>query len=267
MAERRRIINLVGLYLIMRLKPVLNLLLITLSFAAIIISGCGKDEPLVPNPNPNAGRIAYTIVGVKDVSLERVGETKMQINIERISGNKDTEIKLGVSDLPDGLNAFFDVDKSTTPYISFITFVGTRVLEGSYNIKITGSGQDADFKEYPMVVKILPYTNAADGVKGQYVETHTCSADGYRSVNVRIVADLAVKNKVIIKGFWSGTQSNEVTALIDPATHTISIPEQTHFNVTFTGNGTYTDDKIDISYIAKGPSFTDNCTASLDRVK
>lgn len=251
----------------MNIGPVkYSFLLVALSFVALL--GCGKDpEPLTPIGGPNAGgTLEYNIKGVQDLSMERVGQVGFQVNVERVSGNKTTEVFLAVADLPAGMKAVVDIPKGTPSFIAYVTIISTRVLEGSYKLKLISSASNA-VKSVPFVVKVLPYSNHSNGVKGDYVETHTCSADGEKKVNVSILADQDVPNKVILKGFWSGTQVNEVAAYLDPTSQKITIPEQIVYDVTYKGEGTYTDDQISLSYTTKTQVFTETCTAVLDRVK
>lgn len=239
-----------------------------LALSVSVFSGCKKnDETLQPNYNNNTGDLVYELSGGKNVSLERVGEAKLQINVERVSGSKTTEVQLGASDLPDGLDVVFDVQKSTPPFIAFATIVGTRIKEGTYTINITASGTNTDFKRYPVSVKILPYTNEANGVKGDYTETHQCDADGSKNFKVAVIADRDTPNRVTFKGFWTGTYVNEVYAYLDGATHTITIPQQTKYNITYKGSGTYTDDQILINYTANSDIVNDACTAVFDRIQ
>ncbi|RYD57146.1 MAG: hypothetical protein EOP56_10115 [Sphingobacteriales bacterium] len=240
-----------------------------IALSLVTLFGCGKDpEPLKPiggGQNPG-GTLEYSVIGVKDISMERVGEATMQVNVERVSGDKNTEIQLLVADLPPGMKAYIDVQKSAPSFISFVTISSERVLEGSYKLSLVSSAKNA-VKSVPFVVKVLPYTNHSQGVKGEYIETHKCSADGEKTVTVTIIPDQSIENKVIMRGFWSGTQINEVVAFIEPASHTITIPEQTLYDVTYKGSGTYTDDQITVNYSAKTQIFDETCTAVLNRKK
>jgi hypothetical protein len=241
--------------------------LVALSLVALL--GCGKDpEPLTPGgggTNPG-GTLEYNIKGVQDLSVERVGEAKFQVNIERVSGSKIAEVDLAVTDLPAGMQAYVDVPRAAPSFLAFVTIVSTRVLEGNYKLLfVTKVGNT--IKSVPFVVKVLPYSNHAQGMKGDYVEAHTCTVDGQKNVNVNILADEDVPNKVILKGFWSGTQVNQVIGYLEPASQKITIPEQTIFDVTYKGEGTYTDDQISVNYTTKTQIFTESCTAVLNRVK
>jgi hypothetical protein len=253
----------------MNIKPIkYSFFLVVLSLVALL--GCGKDpEPLQPNYGPGGGgggTVEYTVKGVQDISVERVGAAKFQVNIERISGSKTAEVQLAVADLPPGMEAVVDVPKGTPSFVAFVNIIATRVLEGNYKlVLVTSSG--AAVKSQPFMVKVLPYSNHSHGMKGDYVESHNCTSDGKKDINVTILADENVANKVIIRGFWSGTHTNQVVGYLEPTSQKITIPEQTVFDVTFKGEGTYTDDQINLNYTTRTQIFSETCTAVLNRKK
>jgi len=231
-------------------------------FAAV---SCGKDTPLTPHTDPNSGKFDYQVTGLQDTSLERIGSVRYLVFVEKLSGKAETVI-LSAEDLPEGMEVIFDPANAVeAPFNTTMVIKNTRVKEGDYKIKIKGASATAGINNYYINVKVLPYSNDAVGVAGSYTETGMCSPKGNISDNVNIVADETVKNRIHIKGIFSGVMTNTVYADIDPKTHTLTIPVQTVNSVSYNGDGTYDDDKLVINYTVAGITINETCTSTLTR--
>ncbi len=243
----------------------LKYLLIPL-FAMASLS-CRKTEPdLEPYYEPTYGNLKYLIQGVKDVSIERIGEAKVNIYINRQEG-KIENVMLTAINLPQGLSVTFTPNISLPSFNTTMTVKSTRVKEGVYDIIVRGSSPTSGFTDVKMKVTILPYANAADGLVGLFIEQGVCSQGGNIGDTVDIVKDEVSANKIRIKGFWSGVWTNAVDAFMNTTNKTLTIPAQTINGVTINGTGTYDDDIVNINYRVKGFTVDDTCSSTLNRIK
>ena len=114
-------------------------------------------------------------------------------------------------------------------------------------------------------VKVLPYTNAAVGVAGDYTETGNCSQKGSVNNHIKVEVDAQTKNRVLISGLLSGVMTTTVYADIDPNNNTFKIPSQSANSVTYAGEGSFDDNKLIINYTVKGAVINESCTSTLNR--
>lgn len=234
---------------------------------AVVLFGCKKNDPdLEPYYEPTYGDLKYLIQGVKDVSMERIGQASVNIYINRQEG-KIEDVMLTAVNVPQGVNITFSPNISLPSYNTTMTVKSVRAKEGIYDIIVRGSSQTSGFTEVKMKLTILPYSNAADGLVGMFLEQGLCSQGGNVGDTVDIVKDDVVMNKIRIKGFWSGVWTNAVDAYLNTSNKTLNIPAQTVNGVTIDGNGTYEDDVVNINYRVKGFTVDDTCSSKLTRIK
>ncbi|MCB0697675.1 MAG: hypothetical protein KDC07_09940 [Chitinophagaceae bacterium] len=237
--------------------------LAVISIVAVI--SCGKDTPLSPYVPEDSGKFDYKVNGLKDTSLERIGEVRSLIFVEKLAGKSETVLLTG-EDLPEGMEVRFDPVNSEKPsFNTSMVIKNVRVKEGTYKIKIKGASATAGIDNYYINVTVLPYTNPADGLAGSFTETGACSTKGSVNDNVNIVSDDTVKNRIHIKGLFSGVMTNIIYANIDPKTNTLDIPVQTVNSVSYSGDGTYDDDKLIINYTVSGITINESCTSTITR--
>ncbi|MCB0700153.1 MAG: hypothetical protein H6551_04130 [Chitinophagales bacterium] len=220
---------------------------------------------LTPDPTKDTSSFTYDITGLRDTSLERTGEVRYVIFVERKTGKADNVV-LSAHDMPAGMEVSFDpISADTASFYTTVVVRNTRVTEGEYKINIKGASPKGGIKLRYVNVKVLPYSNNATGLVGYFTETGTCSQSGSVNNEVNVELDETGPNKLIIKGLLSGVWTNDVKATIDPANKTINIPKQVQNSVTFEGDGTYDDDKIVINYTVKGATINESCTSTLTR--
>lgn len=237
----------------------------TLTLLSLLIFSCGKDEPLSPYTPDDSGAFKYKITGLKDTSLERSAEVRYLVAVEKEAGQAESVV-LSAENLPKGMEVFFEpVNGEKASFNTTIVIKNTRVPEGLHKINIRGASITTGISNYYINVNVLPYTNAAVGLIGAFTETGQCSQTGAVNDNVNIVADETVKNRIHIRGLFSGVMTNEIYADINPATKTITIPSQVQNDLTYQGDGTYDDDKLVINYTMTGAVINNNCTSTLSR--
>lgn len=251
-------------------KPILMLRLkrisfFTLALLSLSILSCRNNEELTPHVPEGSGAFKYKITGLKDTSLERTAEVRYLIAVEKEEGQAESVI-LSTENLPKGMEVFFEpVNGEKASYNTTIIIKNTRVPEGTHKINIRGASITTGISNYYINVNVLPYTNAAIGLTGSFIETGQCSQTGAVNDNVNIVADATIKNRIHIKGLFSGVMTNEIYADIDPATKTLTIPSQVQNALTYQGDGTYDDDKLVINYTMNGDVINNNCSSTLTR--
>lgn len=237
-----------------------------LLFVVIAITSCGnKQEPLKPINKDTTGDFEYEIQNLKDVSMERIGEVRTLITVAKTSGTPQ-KVLLSGDELPAGLEVFFEpVNGVEASFNTTVVIRSVRAKEGTHKINIKGASPVGGIKNNYVNVTILPYSNAALGLKGDFTEQGDCSGTGSINHNVRVVVDDTVKNRIHIKGLFSSVMTNEIIADIDPATKTLTIPQQEQNEVNYEGDGTYDDDKMVINYTVKGTTLDISCTSTLTR--
>ncbi|MBW7912710.1 MAG: hypothetical protein H3C54_03185 [Taibaiella sp.] len=237
----------------------------TAALLTLLIASCGKDEPLSPYVPDDSGDFKYKITGLKDTSLERTGEVRYLIAVEKEQGQAQS-VTLSTEGLPKGMEVLFEpVNGEKASYNTTIIIKNTRVPEGVHKINIRGASITTGISNYYINVNVLPYTNAAIGLVGTFTETGQCSKTGNVNDNVNIVADEIVKNRIHIKGLFSGVMTNEIYADINPADKTLTIPSQVVNDLTYKGDGTYDDDKLVINYTMNGDVINNSCSSTLAR--
>ncbi|MEZ5016650.1 MAG: hypothetical protein R2800_06330 [Flavipsychrobacter sp.] len=230
-----------------------------LVFAGTI--GCTKktvNNPVYPS---DSGAFTYTVEGIKDTTLERVGSATMPILVKKLTGGTE-RVTFSQFDVPDGMDVTMEKSIEEPSFNTFIKITTTRTKVGKYPIRITAASPTTGITEYKMTVTVTDYTNEATGLKGTFEEKGNCSATGH---DVNVVIASSQINRIIIRGFWQGTMTNEVYADLDRNNKTLSIPSQTVFGITFTGSGTYTDNEMVINYTAKGTTVNQTCTSTFTR--
>lgn len=239
-------------------------LLFALSFCFIIAS-CSKRNSDPLNPTGVSEDFKYEISGLSDTSIERSGEVRFIINVNKVAGETE-RVNLTAIDLPDGMSVnFTSGNGEEAPYATSALITTTRTPVGDYNIKIRGAAPTAGIKDYPVAIKVLPYSNEAILLKGEFTESGACVQQGNVNHSVVITVVDTVKNRILLKGLSSGTQTTEVYADVDASAKTITIPSQLQSFVTFEGSGTYDDNSININYTVKGSAVNESCTTVLTR--
>ncbi len=236
-----------------------------IALSTLLMAACGKDEPLALYEPGDSGDFKYKVTGLKDTSLERTAEVRYLIAVEKEQGQAESVI-LSTENLPKGMEVFFEpVNGEKASFNTTIVIKNTRVPEGVHKINIRGASITTGISNYYINVNVLPYTNAAIGLVGAFTETGQCSQTGNVNDNVNIVADETVKNRIHIKGLFSGVMTNEIYADINPATKTVTIPSQVVNDLTYKGDGTYDDDKLVINYTMNGDVINNSCSSTLTR--
>lgn len=230
----------------------------------LLAISCGRTEPFAPIIKE--GDFAYSIQGLKDTSLERVDQISHLISVELDSGETES-VTLSALDLPTGMEVYFDPTNGVD--VSFNTTMVIKTVRtpvGKYKINIQGASASTGVTANYINIEVLPYSNDAVGLEGRFTETGNCSQTGNISESASIVADEQVKNRIIIKGMFSGVFKNEVHADLDPATKTLTIPTQTVNQLNYSGDGSYDDDKLIINYTVKDGNIVDeSCSTTLTR--
>lgn len=240
-----------------------SVLMVTVLSATLMVN-CRKSDPSNPIYDPEYGDLQYTIDNVKDVSIERIGESKQNIVVNRISG-KVEDVSLTVVGLPAGATASFDPNPSKPSFASTLTIKANRVTIGTYTLTLRGSSLTSGYTERKFTLTILPYSNYAIGMEGKFKEGGLCVPGGNVNDTVDVVATTEA-NRINIKGIWSGVWTNVVYADLNPTNKTLNIPAQTLNGVTINGSGTFDENVMIIGYRVKGTTVNDSCTSTFSRL-
>lgn len=246
------------------MKSIFHTLLFTTLCA--FVASCGNDTQLLtPNPDENAGPFSYKVNGLRDTAMERIGEVKYFILVEK-TGGKSEPVTLSAEDLPKGMEVRYEPVNGEMPsFNTMLVIKSVRVKEGVHTIRIKGASPTTRISYSNLNVTIKPYTNAAVGLVGEFDENGKCSPYGPINEKVNIVAHESIPNRVILKGLFSGVMTNEIYADINPSNNTIVIPTQIQNFVTYKGEGTFDDDKVVLNYTITGTIVNENCSTTLSR--
>jgi hypothetical protein len=231
----------------------------------LVFNNCKKSDPVEPYYESDYGDLQYTIDNVKDVSIERIGEIKQNISINRVAG-KAEDVSLSIVGLPAGASAFFDPSPSKPTFTSTLTIKTNRVTVGTYSLLIRGSSLTSGFTERKFSLTVLPYSNIAIGMEGKFKESGICVPGGGVNDTVDVVPVTTTVNKITIKGIWSGVWTNAVDAELTPSTKTLNILPQTVNGVTISGSGTFDENVMIIGYRVTGTTVNDTCTSTFSRL-
>ncbi|MBS1771832.1 MAG: hypothetical protein JST82_03155 [Bacteroidetes bacterium] len=241
--------------------------LLIVSVYFIVASACNKpEEAPTPYYGNDYGDLKYTIDGVKDMSMERIGQGNMSLFVNRSSG-KIENVMLTVVGLPQGASALFSPGNSALPsYNTVLTIKCNRVKEGSYDLILRGASQTTGFTDYKFKLNVLPYSDASLGLVGLFKESGLCTQSGAHGDTVNIQSIPSVKNRINIQGFWNGVWANEIYADLNVANNSLNIPAQSVNGVTIIGSGTYDDNTLIVNYRVAGSTVNDTCAATLSRL-
>lgn len=241
---------------------------IAIVMLGMFAASCGGDTTLLSPYNPDDnGPFTYAIKGLRDTSLERTADVRYSILVEKATG-KSEAVVLSADDLPKGMEVVYEpVNGDLASYNTTLIIKALRVKEGVHKINIKGASATSGISNNYIKVTVLPYTNPAVGLIGGFMETGQCSRVGALNDNVNIVIDETIKNRIHIKGLFSGVMTNEVYADINPANGTLTIPTQVQNQLTYNGDGTYDDDKLVINYTVTGITINESCTSTLTRIE
>lgn len=231
----------------------------------LLITACGnKSQTLTPITDDD-GDFDYTVNNLRDTSMERTDEVRYLILVEKTSGLAEKVI-LSAEDVPAGMEVFFEpVNGVDASFNTTVVIRTLRVKEGDYKINIKGASPTAGIQNNYINIAVLPYSNAATGLKGSFTEKGSCDQQGSTTEDVNIVVDESVNNRIILRGLFSGVMSNEIHADLNPSNKTLIIPSQERNELIFSGEGTYDDDKLVINYTVKGTTVNESCTSTLTR--
>lgn len=233
--------------------------------SVLFFANCRKSDPVEPYYEPDYGDLQYTIDNAKDLSLERIGEVKQNITLNRISG-KAEDVSLSLLGLPAGASAYFTPNPSKPSFTATLTIKTNRTMEGTYSLTIRGSSLTSGFTERKFNLKVMPYSNAAVGLEGLFKESGLCVPGGNVGDTVSITPVESVINKIKIQGIWSGVWTNEVNADLNPSNKTLTIPPQLVNGITIMGTGTYDENVLIIGYRVTGTTVHDTCTSTFSRL-
>lgn len=236
---------------------------LTFALSILLITGCTKtNNNNTPIYTDDDKEFTYEIKGLADMSLERTGEDDLLLNILRLTG-KTEEVSMSIVDAPDGLTAIFDPSSTGEPSFN-VTFklVSKKVKEGTYTVKLKVATPTTGISEFPFKLTVLPYSNPASALVGEFDEKGSCTQSGALDHNAKIEIAQDSVGKVNIKGFWKGVWSNIVYGYLDPTNNTITIPAQVQNNATFQGSGTYDDTKVIVNYTVNNSVVSDTCTST-----
>lgn len=225
----------------------------------------GDDGTDVPGPGTE-DPFAFKIEGLHDTTVERIAEVNLPLSLKLLAGKTET-VRLGATDLPQGMTATFSQRSGQPPFITVLTLKTNKTLEGTYPIYVTDTGRFNTVSLHKMVVKVIPYSNDALAFNGQYNESHNCSKTGSSVFPVFIQPVDKFPNRINIKGFWTKSWSTIIYADLNPDNKTINVPSQVVDNITFQGIGTYNDNEIVVNYTVADDAglVSESCTATFSK--
>lgn len=241
-----------------------------IAIATVFLGSCNKGSDIKkgsPNPRDNVA-IDTKVEGLKDVVMKQTDVYEMPIVVKYISGTKE-KVSIALVDMPEHVFVSITPQIDTPNYSSILKFNAMSADTGTTKITlITAASKDSSTRTYSFNLTITPSpVNYALDLAGTYIHSGTCENVGAVNNTAYITADPNVINRIKIEKIWTGTSNSYyLYADINSVNHTINIPAQSNNGILYTGNGTYTDNKINISYqFTDGNLIKDNCTVTLSR--
>lgn len=236
---------------------------------SVFLLGCNKGsdgKKGSPNPLYNIA-IDTKVEDLQDVVMEQTDLYEMPIAVKYISGTKE-KVSIALVGMPENVFVSVTPQIDTPSYTSILRFNAMNADTGTTKITlITAASKDSSMRTYSFNLTIKPSPiNYALDLAGTYTHSGMCEKVGAVNNTAYITADPDVINRIKIEKIWTGDYSYFLYADIDPVNHTLSIPAQSNNGISYSGNGTYTDNQIDLSYqFTDGNLINDNCVVTLTR--
>lgn len=231
------------------------------------MTGCKDDLPLTPNYGTDYGDLQYTLDGVVDTFMEQTDTITMRLYVNRTAG-KFEDVRLSLAEAPEGITAQFNPDMSIAPYNATMRLYAKQVEVGDHIIKIMGNSQTTGLRYFDLKLTVLPYSNPALGLDGDFTEKRKCAQMGDTSVPVTVKPIAGQANKILLSGLWMGGGNYIVTATIQPTNQTIIVPMQYSNRLKFEGTGNYSKGRFELSYTVVDTAhglINDNCTSVFEQ--
>lgn len=220
-----------------------------------------------PNPKYNVP-IQTNVTGIKDISMKQSDAVEMPIKIDYVSGTKEP-VSITITNLPDSVFVSIIPQLDTPNYSSVVRFVSMKADTGTTTVTLsTAASKAASTKQYNFQLTILPNpVNHALSLVGNYNAGGACVITGAINNTVSISAVPGYINRIKVEKIWTGTSNGYYFyADLNPTNKTISIPSQTNNGFLYSGNGTYNDSELNITYtLSDGNLVYDNCTSVLTK--
>lgn len=241
-------------------------LLVIMAFASL--ASCKKGESTgTQNPIYNE-TIQVALDGPSSVTINQIETVEIPYTLRYVAGTR-VPVSITIAGMPTHLVASFQTPIDSPTYHSALRFVATNADTGLYQLTVTTASIDTT-QTFPISLHIIPPpVNDAPALAGNYIEQGPCSVSGNlnNSANIAIVSGQI--NTIKITGIWGGGVQYVVTATLDPATNTLTIPSQSFGgSLTISGNGSYTatPSHLTINYhVTDGNIVNETCTTDFTK--
>lgn len=240
-----------------------------LAVISVFLISCNKgSDEKKGSPNPRNNIVINTKVeGLQDVVMQQTDQFEMPIAVKYISGTKEN-VSIALVGMPENVFVSITPQIDTPNYTSILKFNAMNADTGTTEITvITAASKDSSMRTYSFNLTITPSPiNYALDFEGTYSHTGMCENVGAVSNSAYISADPNKINRIKIEKVWTGNYTYFLYADIDPVNHTLTLPAQSNNGISYSGGGTYTANKIHLSYqFTDGNLINDNCEVTLTR--
>ena len=199
---------------------------------------------------------------IQDIYIPDSGTYTMPVLVKFLSGFQGDSVKLVISGLPSGIVVSPNSFNGIPTYTENFVFTTNKIAEGVYPVSITAYTSTQVPHTYNFNVNVIP-PNCSDLFAGNLNGSNMCTTGYVYSATATSIGYgyLAVSN---FGGYGNHAVAN---VSFNCNSDSLYIYNQNIGNgVYVTGAGTYTADKMVITYTAVNPAgVTDNCVATFTR--
>jgi len=192
------------------------------------------------------------------------GAFEMPVWVKFLSGNVVDKVTLTFTGLPDGVNVTPDSVVAKPSYIQRFVFYTNKAARGNYPVTITAYSPSTGYRYYRINLGIIP-AKCAGSFIGRLKGSNSCSRSGKFPYDA--TTSYGNTTSVLVVNNFGGYGSNvNVHVLMDCSDDSCFIIYKNYGNNTWlSGKGTFTDNKMIISYNATSTPTggADNCVDTL----
>ncbi|NDC41328.1 MAG: hypothetical protein EBZ77_07240 [Chitinophagia bacterium] len=222
---------------------------------ALFSGSCVKETPATLN---------FGIDSVAAIYINHNDTSTVPMLVRFLAGNDKEAVSLTVTGLPAKVRLEKDTLTGYPTFTANFRFAADSAPIGLYPINIVTYSKSNGYRTYALNLGVVK-NNCTQVMEGSYTGSNACKRTNYTyPVTAYMLSGTALQINNL-GGY--GTNTN-ATAVLDCNTNTVTIDQQNIGNgVTMKGYGTFSENKLTISYIALNTpgGYNDTCTAVLTR--
>ena len=231
-------------------------------FLCLLAMACNK-----PLPDYSNQPFAYTVTGIKDISIPANDYTDLTASINIIAGFAQNE---PVTVTFKGMPANVYIQENGTSFLlnhELVDSIGARnAIQGTYPMQAVFSNKSAGSQTYNFNLTITPPINRVAEVAGYYYPSSSCGENIYVSCQIDSLSHTS--DSIMIIDRTSKSNSSYGTfdtsyGIVDCCTNTFIIPLQNVQGMMVSGNGLFSGSTVLLSRTFTTDSSSYPCIVTL----